>query len=70
MSIEKIASPERCTQEFYERYLSEVAARLGLDPDHPEKGPRKRSILYAPYRGFSEQLQQDCPNIIFTDRDN
>ncbi len=70
MSIEKIASPERCTQEFYERYLSEVAARLGLDPNHPEKEPRKRPILYVPYRGVSEQLRQDCPNVTFTDPDS
>ncbi len=73
MNREKFTSPEcpECdTQRLHDKYLGEVSNMLGLDPDHPEKGPRKRSILYAPYRGFSEQLQQDCPNIIFTDRDS
>ena len=70
MSIEKITNPEHDTQKFHDEYLSEVAAKLGLDPDHPEREPRKRSILYVPYRGVSEQLQQDCPNITFTDPDS
>lgn len=70
MSIEKITKPEHDTQKFHDEYLSEVAMKLGLDPDHPEREPRKRSILYVPYRGVSEQLQQDCPNVTFTDLDS
>ena len=70
MSIEKITKPEYNTQDFHDEYLSEVATKLGLDPDHPEREPRNRSILYVPYRGVSEQLQQDCPNITFSDLDS
>ena len=69
--MEKISKPEvktQDTQDAYESYLTRVSDNLFTDPDHPERGPRSRSIVYVPYRGFSEQLQQrDCPGITFTD---
>ena len=68
--MEKISKPEvktQDTQDAYESYLTRVSGNLFTDPDHPERGPRSRSIIYVPYRGFSEQLQQDCPEITFTD---
>lgn len=69
-NIEKISKPEvktQDTQDTYESYLTRVSDNLFTDPDHPEREPRSRSIVYVPYRGFSEQLQQDCPEITFTD---
>ena len=71
--MEKISKSEvktQDTQDAYEGYLTRVSDNLFTDPDHPEREPRSRSIVYVPYRGFSEQLQQDCPNIIFTNRDS
>jgi len=68
--MEKISKPEVKTQDaqdVYESYLNRVLDNLFTDPDYPERGPRSRSIIYVPYRGFSEQLQQDCPEITFTD---
>ena len=68
--MEKISKPEvktQDTQDAYESYLTRVSDNLFTDPDHPERGPRSRSIVYVPYRGFSEQLQRDCPGITFTD---
>ena len=69
--MEKISKPEvktQDTQDAYESYLTRVSDNLFTDPDHPERGPRSRSIVYVPYRrGFSEQLQQGCPEITFTD---
>ncbi|RYC73504.1 hypothetical protein [Candidatus Nanosynsacchari sp. TM7_ANC_38.39_G1_1] len=68
--MEKISKPEvktQDTQDAYESYLTRVSDNLFTDPDHPERGPRSRSIVYVPYRGFSEQLQQGCPKITFTD---
>ena len=68
--MEKISKPEvktQDTQDAYESYLTRVSHNLFTDPDHPEREPRSRSIVYVPYRGFSEQLQQDCPKITFTD---
>lgn len=68
--MEKISKPEvktQDTQDAYESYLTRVSDNLSTDPDHPKRGPRSRSIVYVPYRGFSEQLQQDCPGITFTD---
>ena len=68
--MEKISKPEVKTQDAqdaYESYLTRVSDNLFTDPDYPERGPRSRSIIYVPYRGFSEQLQQDCPEITFTD---
>ena len=68
--MEKISKPEvktQDTQDAYESYLTRVSGNLFTDPDHPERGPRSRSIVYVPYRGFSEQLQRDCPGITFTD---
>ena len=68
--MEKISKPEvktQDTQDAYESYLTRVSDNLFTDPDHPEREPRSRSIVYVPYRGFSEQLQQDCPEITFTD---
>lgn len=68
--MEKISKPEvktQDTQDAYEGYLTRVLDNLFTDPDHPERGPRSRSIIYVPYRGFSEQLQQGCPKITFTD---
>ena len=68
--MEKISKPEvktQDTQDAYESYLTRVSDNLFTDPDHPEREPRSRSIVYVPYRGFSEQLQQDRPEITFTD---
>jgi len=68
-NMEKISKPEvktQDTQDAYESYLTRVSDNLFTDPDHPEREPRSRSIVYVPYRGFSEQLQQDCPEITFT----
>ena len=68
--MEKISKPEvktQDTQDAYESYLTRVSDNLFTDPDHPEREPRSRSIVYVPYRDFSEQLQQDCPEITFTD---
>lgn len=67
--MEKISKSEvktQDTQDAYEGYLTRVSDNLFTDPDHPERGPRNRSIIYVPYRGFSEQLQQDCPGITLT----
>ena len=66
--MEKISSPKiEYTRDAHESYLTRVSDNLFTDPDHPERGPRSRSIIYVPYRGFSEQLQQGCPKITFTD---
>ena len=68
--MEKISKPEvktQDTQDAYESYLTRVSDNLFTDPDHPERGPRSRSIVYVPYRGFSKQLQQGCPEITLTD---
>ena len=68
--MEKVSKPEvktQDTQDAYESYLTRVSDNLFTDPDHPEREPRSRSIIYVPYRGFSEQLQQGCPEITFTD---
>lgn len=67
--MEKISKPEvktQDTQDAYESYLTRVSDNLFTDPDHPEREPRSRSIVYVPYRGFPKQLQQDCPEITFT----
>lgn len=69
-NMEKISKSEvktQDTQDAYEGYLTRVSDNLFTDPDHPEREPRSRSIVYVPYRGFSEQLQQNCPGITFTD---
>jgi len=69
-NMEKISKPEvktQDTQDAYESYLTRVSDNLFTDPDHPERGPRSRSIVYVPYRRFSEQLQQGCPEITLTD---
>ena len=69
--MEKISKPEvktQDTQDAYESYLTRVSGNLFTDPDHPERGPRSRSIIYVPYYGVSEHLQQNCPDIVFTDR--
>lgn len=68
--MEKISKPEvktQDTQDAYESYLTRVSDNLFTDPDHPERGPRSRSIVYVPYCRFSEQLQQGCPEITLTD---
>lgn len=68
--MEKFSKPEvktQDTQDTYKSYLTRVSDNLFTDPDHPEREPRSRSIVYVPYRGFSEQLQRDCPGITFTD---
>ena len=67
--MEKFSKPEvktQDTQDTYKSYLTRVSDNLFTDPDHPEREPRSRSIVYVPYRGFSKQLQQDCPEITFT----
>ena len=56
-------------QDNYERYLSNVYNKLYKDPENVGK-ERDRSIVYVPYRGFSEKLKQDCPNIHFTNLDS
>ena len=66
--MEKISSPKiEYTRDAHESYLTRVSDNLFTDPDHPEREPRSRSIVYVPYSGFSKQLQQDCPKITFTD---
>lgn len=53
--MEKISKPEVKTQDaqdVYESYLNRVLDNLFTDPDYPERGPRSRSIIYVPYRGF------------------
>lgn len=70
-NMEKISKPEvktQDTQDTYESYLTRASGNLFTDPDHPERGPRSRSIIYVPYYGVSEHLQQNCPDIVFTDR--
>lgn len=67
--MEKISKSEvktQDTQDAYEGYLTRVSDNLFTDPDHPEREPRSRSIVYVPYRGFSEQLQHNCSKITFT----
>lgn len=60
---------ENSVQDNYERYLSNVYDKLYKDPENVGK-ERDRSITYVPYRGFSEKLKQDCPNIYFTNLDS
>lgn len=62
-----IVNPVQDNYDKYERYLSNVYNKIYKDPENVEK-ERDRSITYVPYRGFSEKLKQDCPNIHFTDR--
>lgn len=68
MSIERTSSSHESFEQYRESYLTKVAEKLYQDPDHPEKEPRNRSIIYVPYHGVSEHLQQNCPDIVFTDR--
>ena len=68
MSIERTSSSHESFEQYRESYLTKVAEKLYQDPDHPEKEPRSRSIIYVPYYGVSEHLQQNCPDIVFTDR--
>ena len=67
MSIERTSSSHESFEQYRESYLTKVAEKLYQDPDHPEKEPRSRSIIYVPYHGVDEGLQQDCPDILFTD---
>lgn len=65
--MEKTSSLEiKDARDAHESYLTRVSHNLFTDPDHPDREPRSRSIVYVPYRGFSKQLQQDCPEITFT----
>lgn len=68
MSIEKTSSNPNRFEQYREEYLTKVVDALYKDPDHPEKEPRSRSIIYVPYHGVSEHLQQNRPNIVFADR--
>ena len=68
MSIERTSSSHESFEQYRESYLTKVAEKLYQDPDHPEKEPRNRSIIYVPYHGVSEHLQQNRPNIVFADR--
>lgn len=43
-------------QDNYERYLSNVYNKLYKDPENVGK-ERDRSIIYVPYRSFSEKLK-------------
>ena len=67
MSIERTSSSHESFEQYRESYLTKVAEKLYQYPDHPEKEPRSRSIIYVPYHGVDEGLQQDCPDILFTD---
>ena len=68
MSIERTSSSHESFEQYRESYLTKVAEKLYQDPDHPkEKEPRSRSIVYVPYHGVSEHLQQNCPKIVFAD---
>lgn len=68
MSTERISSSHEPFEQYRESYLTKVAEKLYQDPDHPkEKEPRSRSIVYVPYHGVSEHLQQNCPKIVFAD---
>ncbi len=67
MSIEKTSSNPNHFEQYREEYLTKVVDALYKDPDHPEKEPRSRSIIYVPYHGVDEGLQQDCPDILFID---
>ena len=67
MSIERTSSSHESFEQYRESYLTKVAEKLYQDPDHPEKEPRNRSIIYVPYHGVDEGLQQDCPDILFID---
>lgn len=68
MSIERTPSNPNRFEQYREEYLTKVVDALYKDPDHPEKEPRNRSIIYVPYHGVSEHLQQNRPNIVFADR--
>ena len=68
MSIEKTSSNPNRFEQYREEYITKVVDALYKDPDHPEKEPRNRSIIYVPYHGVSEHLQQNRPNIVFADR--
>ena len=66
--MEKISKPNiEYTRDAHDSYLTRVSDNLFTDPDHPEREPRSRSIVYVPYRRFSKQLRQGCPEITFTD---
>ena len=67
-NMEKISKPNiEYTRDAHDSYLTRVSDNLFTDPDHPEREPRSRSIVYVPYRRFSKQLRQGCPEITFTD---
>ena len=58
MSIENTSSKPSRFEQHREEYLTEVVDALYKDPDHPEKEPRSRSIIYVPYHGVSKSLHQ------------
>ena len=62
--MEKFSKPEvktQDTQDTYKSYLTKVSDNLFTDPDHPERGPRSRSIVYVPYRGFFQTATAGLP---------
>ena len=62
--MEKFSKPEvktQDTQDAYESYLTRVSDNLFTDPDHPEREPRSRSIVYVPYRGFFQTVTAGLP---------
>ena len=65
MSIEKTSSNPNRFEQYREKYLTKVVDALYKDPDHPEKEPRNRSIIYVPYHGVSKSLQESLPEIVF-----
>ena len=65
MSIEKTSSNPNRFEQYREEYLTKVVDALYKDPDHPEKEPRSRSIIYVPYHGVSKSLQESLPEIVF-----
>lgn len=65
MSIEKTSSNPNRFEQYREEYLTKVVDALYKDPDHPEKEPRNRSIIYVPYHGVSKSLQESLPEIVF-----
>ena len=65
MSIEKTSSNPNRFEQYREEYLTKVVDALYKDPDHPEKEPRSRSIIYVSYHGVSKSLQESLPEIVF-----
>ena len=62
--MEKISKPEvktQDTQDAYESYLTRVSDNLFTDPDHPERGPRSRSIVLCTVSRFFRTATAGLP---------